>query len=127
MRYPPKTYAKAFFEAGKNIRSAEKQNAMVKKLIEVAIKNGDGPQLKKIAAYAEKIMREETGKQKIVVESARPLKRRTNELVKHIARTGDPIEEKINPALIAGVKITINDEKQFDGSLKRKLDKLFTI
>jgi F0F1-type ATP synthase delta subunit len=125
MRYSPKTYAKAFFEAVKGIRSAEKQNAMVKKLIEIAIKNGDGLQLKKIAAYTEKIALEETGKQKIVIEGARPLNRRTNELVKHIARTGDTIEEKINPELIAGVKITINDEKQFDGSLKRKLDKLF--
>ena len=125
MKYPPKTYAKAFSEAAKNLRSVEKQDAMVKKLIEIAIKNGDGSQLQKIAAYAEKIMREETGKQKIVVESARPLHRRKNELVKHIAKTGDIIEEKTNPALVAGVKITINDERQFDGSLKRKLDKLF--
>jgi F0F1-type ATP synthase delta subunit len=125
MKYPPQIYAKAFWEAAKNLRSAEKQTALIKKLIEIAVKNGDGPHLQKIAASAEKIMRAETGKQKIIAESARPLKERLTELAKLIAGPGEVIEEKINPELVAGIKITVNEERQFDWSLKRKLDKLF--
>ena len=47
------------------------------------------------------------------------------ELVASLANKGDVVEEKINPDLVAGIKITANDEMQFDASLKRKLDDVF--
>jgi F0F1-type ATP synthase delta subunit len=45
--------------------------------------------------------------------------------VKKIAKKSDIVEEKINPDLIAGIKITINDEMQFDGSFAKKVKELF--
>ena len=38
---------------------------------------------------------------------------------------GVVVKEKINPELIAGVKIIINNSKQFDASMKSKLQKIF--
>ena len=125
MKYSPQLYAKAFAEAAEGARTAKKQAMFAKRFVEIVIKNGDGHQLKKIAAYAEKLMREKTGKRKIVVENARSLKQPPAKLFKDFLFRSDIVESKINPQLIAGIKITINDERQFDGSLKRKLDKLF--
>jgi F0F1-type ATP synthase delta subunit len=31
----------------------------------------------------------------------------------------------VNPSLIAGVRVTIDGEHEFDGSLRGKLDKIF--
>jgi F0F1-type ATP synthase delta subunit len=125
MKYAPQLYAKAFAKTARAAHAAEKQEALAKRLVEIVVKNGDGHQLKKIAAYAEKIIREETGKRKVVVESARPLKQPLAKLLKNFAHHSDIIESKIDPYLVAGIKITVNDEEQLDGSLKRKLDKLF--
>ena len=36
------------------------------------------------------------------------------------------VKEKINPELIAGIKVMINNNKQLDFSLKNKLDNIFT-
>jgi F0F1-type ATP synthase delta subunit len=33
------------------------------------------------------------------------------------------VEERIDPELIAGIRIILNDELQFDGSLKHKLNR----
>jgi F0F1-type ATP synthase delta subunit len=81
--------------------------------------------LKKIYEQAEKIIREKTGKRKLVVEVARKAKG-LDAAVRKIAKKSDIVEEKINPDLIAGIKITINDEMQFDGSMSRKIKKLFS-
>ena len=47
-------------------------------------------------------------------------------LVHAFVRVHDIVHEKIDPTLVAGIKVTINDEMQFDGTMKAKLDKLFT-
>jgi len=41
-----------------------------------------------------------------------------------VHKAGDVVEARIDPDLIAGIKITVNDEMQFDGSLKSKLNKV---
>ena len=71
------------------------------------------------------ICRRKEGRRKITIECSRPLQGKTNELVKPILQEKDILYKKINPDLIAGIKITIDDEKQFDGSLATKLKKIF--
>ena len=46
-------------------------------------------------------------------------------MLKDFFKKGDSIEEKINPEIIAGVKIVIDHEKQLDVSLQKKLQQLF--
>jgi len=91
MKYQPKHYATALIETlGKKI-TAEREERVIKKFLELVRKNSDG-------------------KKKSLL---------------HFTHAEDTIEEKVNPELIAGVKITIDEESQLDFSLRRKLDGLF--
>ena len=74
---------------------------------------------------AKKMIREKEDRRSVVIETARLLSARG--LAEEILKPSDVVEEKIDPELIAGVRITINDELQFDGSLRRKLNELFKI
>jgi F0F1-type ATP synthase delta subunit len=122
MKYSPQIYAKAFSEIV--TRSSVKKADLVKSFLTLVKKNNDQYLLKKIYEQAEKIIREKTGKRKLVVEVARKAKG-LDAAVKKIAKKSDIVEEKINPDLIAGIKITINDEMQFDGSFAKKVKELF--
>ena len=62
-----------------------------------------------------------SGNKKIVLEMARQNK----VILKSVIKKNDVVEEKINPELIAGIKIIIDNERQLDFSLKNKLDKIF--
>jgi len=124
MKYPVTAYAKALGEA---ITATEgrRNEEIIKNFLALVRKNGDEARLPKILHETEQFLREKDGTKQFVVESARPLEKRAEALFKGMEKPGDSFEEKIDPELIAGVKITVNGERQFDGSLKGKLDKLF--
>lgn len=42
-----------------------------------------------------------------------------------LAKNGDIVEEKINPILVAGLKVIVNGERQLDMSLAHKLNNIF--
>ena len=67
----------------------------------------------------------ENDNKKIIIETARKITAGQKKTLESIAKKGDLINEKINPELIAGVKIIINNNKQFDGSMKSKLQNIF--
>ena len=46
-------------------------------------------------------------------------------LLESLVKKGDIVQEKINKELIAGVKIIVNDEKQIDFSMQKKLQNIF--
>ncbi|HEY4526054.1 MAG TPA: F0F1 ATP synthase subunit delta [Candidatus Paceibacterota bacterium] len=125
MKYQPKHYATALIETlGKKI-TAEREERVIKKFLELVRKNSDGNSLRKIVSEAEKLIRTKTGKRKVEIESARALTLAQKKSLLHFTHAEDTIEEKVNPELIAGVKITIDEESQLDFSLRRKLDGLF--
>jgi F0F1-type ATP synthase delta subunit len=126
MKYPPRLYAKALSEVAAKELSLAQEKGIIHNFLSLLKKNGDSYQLKKIVAEAEKLLRAKTGKRKITIETARPVKK-LETLLAAIAEKSDIVEEKINSDLIAGVKVTINEEEQFDGTLKRKIDKLFHV
>ena len=124
MKYLPKTYAKAFTELAARSGSGIEETRLVKNFLRAIEKNNDIQQLKKILAETERMLRTQSGRRTITVETARALPG-LPERLKHFVKENDILEEKKNPELIAGIKITVNDEEQFDGSLKRKIEKLF--
>ncbi len=125
MKYQPKYYATALVETLANKTSAEHHKAVAKKFLELVAKNGDGNSLRKIISQAEKLIRVKTGERKVEIESARALTPAQKKSLLHFVHAKDTVEEKINPELIAGVKITLDEESQLDFSLRRKLDRLF--
>jgi F0F1-type ATP synthase delta subunit len=127
MRYSTNTYAKAFVEALVAAKGAESEEVMAKNFLALVRRGGDEARLPKILDEADRMMRIRSKTRRLVVESARGLDANAKSLVAAIARSGDAIVEKIDPALIAGIKITANDEMQFDASLRRKLDNVFGV
>lgn len=125
MKYSPSLYAHAFAEiAAKSLNATEEKRA-IENFVAMIRKNGDWGARGKILSTTEKILREKTGRKKFVFEVARPLGKLLDHLRKEIAKPEDIIETKLNPSLVAGVKITVNDEMEFDGSMQAKLQKLF--
>ena len=119
MRYRPKNYASALVDAMSGNVGDKK---IVANFLALLQKNGDVKKANQIIMLAEKLLLKKTGNHTIMLETARKVD--AKELVKSFAKKGDVIEEKINPALIAGVKIIIDSEQQLDNSLLAKLNKL---
>ncbi len=119
MKYPVKIYSKSLAQAlvGKKDKEQEK---ILSNFVFLVKKNRDGSKLKKILEDAQSLYLKKIGRDKIVFEFARS-KDNYLKILKSIVEEGDVAEEKINPELIAGVKIIVNGEKQFDYSLANKI------
>lgn len=123
MKYQPNIYAKALVGAASEVPK-ERHGEIVSRFAALLQKNGDVGQADKILRLAEKMMLKNLGRRVLSVESARPLGN-IKELLFGLIREGDVIEEKTDPSLVAGIKITVDGERQFDGTLKRKMEKMF--
>ena len=78
-----------------------------------------------ILDLAEDFLLAKQGKRKITLETARKMTPSQKKLMSGFVKQGDIVKEKINPELIAGLKILINNEKQFDASMLKKINNLF--
>jgi F0F1-type ATP synthase delta subunit len=124
MKYKPQDYAKAFTEIAL-ATPPHLQDAVVKNFLRIIKRNGDLAKAKKIVDLAEKILLQKSGRNKWLIEIAREQPQDIYQFFGHLFGKNDIVLKKINPTLVAGIKITKNDEKQFDGSLKKKIDKIF--
>lgn len=125
MKYQPHIYAKALVEvlsapAGSHTRSGAE---IAERFLALVRKNGDERYLRKILEEASRFARGKSGVRKVVVESARALTPPQQKTVRRFIKHGDVVVERINPDLIAGIRIILNDEMQLDGSLKNKLNR----
>ena len=124
MKYRPSFYAKALAEAALEAKG-KGHDEIVKNFLALVKKNGDEGELRKIVPEAERLVRRATGKRKVTVQSARALNPAQEKMVKGLAKPGDMVEYGVDPELIAGIRIILDDELQYDGSLRGKMDKLF--
>ncbi len=122
MKYPVLFYAKALAMA---VAEAGKSDAVAKNFLALVRRNGDGRYLPKIVRESERLMRKQHGVREITVASARGLKQPPRALLKNFAKPEDEVYGVIMPELVAGVKIMVDGEAQFDGSLKGKIDRMF--
>jgi F0F1-type ATP synthase delta subunit len=61
----------------------------------------------------------------VVFESARKLSSVHQHELEKFLRPGDQAVLRLNAGLVAGIRITVDGEYEFDGSLRGKLDKIF--
>jgi len=118
-----KLYAKALAEvlAKKGVDEKKVTSNFVKLLVSAGLEK----KAKEILDLAEEMLLTKQGKNKITFETARKMTAGHKKLAESFAKNGDLISEKINPELIAGIKIIINNSKQFDASMKSKLQNIF--
>lgn len=124
MKYKAKQYAEALATLMAEKKPAEQEAKLAKSFFKFLEKNGDIKKAKEIFTLAESLFIKKTGRRKFSVETARKLKPKQQDLINTLAHQGDIIDEKINPELIAGIKIIINDN-QLDLSMQKKLQKIF--
>ncbi len=124
MKYSSHFYAKALAEVIAATKPAHEAQ-VAKNFLALVRKNGDEAHLRRILEEAGKLVRAKEGTRRVTLETARTLGHAQKESLKSFIKRGDVIEEKIDPELVAGVRIIVDDETQFDGSLRGKLDRLF--
>ena len=123
MKIKPKIYARVLVDVMMSKKNTGNEKKIVDNFLKLLKKNVDVKNAMEIIRLAEVFILQKTGNKKITLETARDIGRKN--IFKEIVRRHDIVEEKIDPELIAGIRITVNGEKQLDFSLKNKLDKIF--
>lgn len=127
MKIPPKFYAKVFVEILREKGSGKKED-LVRRFADIILKNGDAAKIEKIIGYMERYSRELDGRHLLEIQSAHPI---ADSLQSKIIKSFDKNDEKydvrssIDPDLVAGVKFTIDQEKQLDVSLSKIIKNIF--
>lgn len=120
-----KLYAKALAEVIlKGPASAKEATAWQSNFVKLLVKAGFEKKSKEILEMAENLVLAKQGKRKITFETARNMTAGQKKILENFVKKGDVVKEKINPELIAGIKIIINGSKQFDASMQSKLQRI---
>ncbi|MBI3273672.1 MAG: F0F1 ATP synthase subunit delta [Candidatus Colwellbacteria bacterium] len=125
MKYSPKTYAAALMGALKNVPE-NSQSLLLRRFLEIITKNGDWAGIRKILSAVSEFSVRESGGRMVKLEFARAVPADFISKLSSVFRAEDYIEVAINTQLVAGVRLTIDGEKEFDGSLQKKLNRLFS-
>jgi F0F1-type ATP synthase delta subunit len=118
-----KLYAQALAEILASKKFDEKK--VVVNFTKLLVSAGLEKKSKEIFGLAEEMLLAKQGKSKITFETARKITAGQKKILDSFVKKGDLVNEKINPELIAGIKIIINNSKQFDASMQGKLQKIF--
>lgn len=122
MRYSVNNYVGAFTQAIK--RDSHEQ--VVGGFVKLLRKTGDIKHSKKIIEAVYKKLVNEKGGKWVNVEVARE-SALEKEVFKNKFSEKNHVDFKINPELVAGVRITIDEQDELDNSLDNKLKRMFKI
>lgn len=123
MRYSVNNYVKAFSELLKEAPANRHENISAS-FIKLLQKTGDIKHKEKIIEAIHKKLVNEKGGKWIDVEVARESASKKG-MLKNKFSDKDHLNFKINPELVAGMRITVNGEEELDNTLQNKLNKLF--
>lgn len=125
MKYSPTIYAQSLIAVLEDTPPA-RHGRIIKNFIGVMWKHGAWRAREPIVAAFGRALAEAHGGRIVRIETARVLPQHLQKSIKEsFTREQDIVEEYIHPSLIAGVRVSVNGEREFDGSLQRKLKKLF--
>ena len=125
MKYKSKDYAIVLVELILKEVTPTQEKKLLDNFLKLLEKNRDTVKVKKIITLAEILFFKKTGRKKIILETARKMSSEQKNLFGFLVKNGDIVQEKINKDLIAGVKIIVNNERQFDASIQKKLENIF--
>lgn len=100
---------------------------MVRNFLGMLKRNGDFSRLSEILRFIERFFYKKNGITKVEVTTAREAKKEfESELHERFDKKAE-ISFTVQPGIIGGTVIKINDETLIDASVKRRIDKLFRI
>lgn len=125
MRYSPRQYAKALLSllAG---RKPPEQKELIRRFLSLLSKKRDRSRLGLIVREFEKQHIAALRIKKVCLESADPIPARVKKEMETLLGRNLLFQEKINPALIAGIKILVNDELLIDASAATQISRIFS-
>lgn len=121
-RYTPKQYASALFGALQE--KGVSKDAVIKRFAHVLVANYDKSLLPKIVMQLKKLERAQMGRHDVVLTSARPLEQATLSEVKKKVGENSGITEVVDPSVLGGLRVLINDELVIDGTLKTRIERM---
>lgn len=122
MKYTPKQYAQALYESLKEVKE-EDADLISKNFYNILLRNNDLKLVNKIIENIEEIDKKERNIFEVKISSADKLTPETISKLRTLMGDRAQIKEKVNPKLIGGLKIQIED-LLIDGTIKEKLNKL---
>lgn len=122
IRYKPKDYAEALLDA--LIKRPQKEVWILRNFSKTLVSHRDFSKWRKIVEIFEELYILQFRKKVIDVYSARDTKRYRNQVFGTVPR-GARVEFHQDSTLIGGLKILINKEILIDGSVGRRISKLF--
>ena len=125
MRYRVIQYAEALHAALREKPMSQQQEIMRRFAALLTRHRMSGKSDLIVAAY-EKIVLQENGVRKVRIESASPVSGQLKKEIGDILGKKVQIEETVNPRLLAGVKILVDDELLIDASAQRQVEKIFS-
>ncbi|MFA6393982.1 MAG: ATP synthase F1 subunit delta [Patescibacteria group bacterium] len=127
MKISAKQYARGLYEAVQEKKDGEVKGVL-KKFIEVLVKNNDFKKAKDVIRNLDKIFREEEGILEAEIVVASPLKKEMVKIVKDYVTEASgakkvEVAERVDKNILGGIIIKYED-KIIDGSLKSRLSRL---
>ena len=124
MRYSSRMYAAAFAASlrGANAQDYERR---VSRFVALLAKNGDLGRAGAVVEEFEKITSQRNGGHYITLEFARAVDKEKESALKTQFSEKDIFKRTITPSLIAGVRMTVDGDRELDVSLAGKLTQLF--
>lgn len=126
MKHRPEQYANALAALLAAAGSREEEKKILGNFLRIAVRNGDVRAARRALERTELLLAKRGNGDMVTVESARPLHEKDRVTITRAFPKTARVEERVNPSLVAGVRITINGERELDGTLASKLNRLFT-
>ncbi|MBI2637849.1 MAG: F0F1 ATP synthase subunit delta [Candidatus Sungbacteria bacterium] len=124
MRYTTRQYAQALYDVLRHT-TEEKRGEVIKRLYMVLSRQRILSSYERILQGTERIFLKENGIKKVVLETPLRASRDMKKEIQDILGKKILLQEKIDPDLLAGIRIRINDEMLIDASAKTQVMKLF--
>lgn len=123
MRYSPKQYALALWSALKD-KIAKEQKNILHNFLQLTVKNRDLSRLNLIINAVEREERKTKGILKVEISSPYPASEGLKTKLKKILKSKIFFVDKIDPRLLAGIKILIENETLIDSTAKNQIVKM---
>ncbi|OHA03586.1 MAG: hypothetical protein A3J58_00395 [Candidatus Sungbacteria bacterium RIFCSPHIGHO2_02_FULL_52_23] len=125
MKYTVTQYAEALAEALAPA-GAEKRPSMIRRFLGMLRKNKDSKLLAAIVRKTERRWLADQNLHKVAVTSASPLTAAVKKEIEAVLTRKPMWEEKIDPAILGGMRILVDDETMIDASARSRLDRMFS-
>ena len=124
MKYRVAQYAEALFDATDGKSEAE-QKKIVKRFVELLVRHRTIGKAHAISVAYEKLTLQKRGMRSVRIETAHSASEKLKQEIRTVLGKNIHIEEAVNPHLLGGIKMLVDDEILIDASVKRQIDRMF--